>query len=189
MARRLFLFGFAAALLTAFGCSNGGDSGAPAPGPALQCGDASPAAANAVTLKCGGSTDGMTEQVNVVMGGPASLTTTLRGFNFDVIYDPSKLEFVSATSDTSDLFPSTALFSAALFSGQPGQLVVSIQQVGGVPDVVVDAGQHVALSLSFRRVAGATFAPTPLDFDPASAEATDASAAISFASGLTLAYQ
>jgi hypothetical protein len=187
MARRLFLFGFGVALVTAVGCSSGGDGGTTAP--ALQCGDAGQAAANSVTMRCGGSPDGAIELVNVVMGGPTSLTTTLRGFNFDVIYDPSKLEFVSAASDTSDLFPPSALLVASLFNGQPGQVVVSIQQVGGAPDVVVSAGQHVALTLSFRRVAGVTFGATPLDFDPATAEATNASAAIGFASGLALAYQ
>jgi hypothetical protein len=188
MARRLFLFGFVTALLTALGCSSGGDGGTTTT-PALLCGDASPAAANAVTLTCGGSADGTIERIDVVVGGPASGTTTVRGFNFDVTYDPSKLEFVSAASDTSDLFPPSALLVASLYNGQPGQVVVSIQQAGSDPDVVVVAGQHVALSLSFRRVAGVTFAPTPLEFE--NAEATAASPAIGFpgASGLALSYQ
>ena len=173
IARRLFLFGFVTALLTAFGCSSGGDGG----------GTTTPA------LLCGGSADGTIERIDVVIGGPASGSTTLRGLNFDVTYDPTKLEFVSAASDTSDLFPSTALLVASLFDDQPGQVVVSIQQAGSDPDVVVPTGQHVAVSLSFRRVAGVTFTPTPLEFD--NAEATAASPTIGFpgVSGLAVSYQ
>ena len=186
-ARRLFLSAFVVALVTAFGCSSGGGGGAPAP--ARGCSDAGAAAANAMTMACGGSTDGSIERVDVVMGGPATLTTTLRGFNFDVTYDPSKLEFVSVTGATSALFPPSALVLASLLNGQPGQVVVSIQQVGGVADVVVAAGQHVALSLSFRRVAGVTFGPTPLEFQ--NGDVSGASTAVGFPglSGLALAYQ
>jgi hypothetical protein len=55
--------------------------------------------------------------------------------------------------------------------------------------VTVAAGQHVALSLSFRLASGATFGPTPVQFDPSRSEATDASTTITFAGGLELAYQ
>jgi len=185
MARRLFLFGFAAALLTAFGCSSGDDGGTtPA---ALACSDGGAAAANAVNMSCGGATGGTTEQVDVVLGGPAAGSTTLRGFNFDVTYDPAKLEFVQAASYTSPLLSPNALVAVSLFNGQPGRVVVSIQEFGGFADVAVGAGQHNVLSLSFRRVTGATFGPTPLTLE--NAEATTASTAISFASGLALSYQ
>jgi hypothetical protein len=129
------------------------------------------------------------ERVDVVIGGPSSGTTTLTGLSFDATYDPSKLEFVTASSATSDLFPATALMLAQLANGQQGRVVVSIHQVGGAPDVGVLPGQHVALSLSFRLAAGAMFAPTPVQFDPAHSEATDASAALSFASALQMAHQ
>ena len=183
IARRLFLVGFAAALLTAFGCSS---SGGGTPSPALACSDGGAAAANAVTMSCGGATDSTTEQVDAVMGGPVSGSTTLRGLNFDVTYDSSKLDFVPAGTYTSPLFPN-ALIAVTLSNGQPGRVVVSIQRVGGDPDVTVTAGQHIVLSLSFRRAAGTTFGPTPLTFE--NAEATSASAAISFASGLALSYR
>jgi len=117
-------------------------------------------------MNCVGAIDSTTEQVNVVMGGPSSGSTTLRGFNFDVTYDPSKLEFVQAASHTSPLFPPSALVLVRLSNGDQGRVVVSIQQVGGVPDVEVGAGQHIVLSLSLRRVAGATSDPTPLGFRP-----------------------
>jgi len=178
MARRLFLLGFAAALLTAFGCSSGGAQ--------LGCSDGGAAAANAVNMKCGGATDSTTKQVDVVMGGPASGSTTLRGLNFDVTYVPSNLEFLPAANSTSPLFPG-ALVAVTLFNGEPGRVVVSIQQTGDLPVVTVGTGQHVVLSLSFRRVPGTTFGPTPLALE--NAEATTASTAISFAGGLALSYQ
>jgi hypothetical protein len=53
--RRWFSLGFAAALLTAFGCSNGGDGGATAP--AVACSDAGAPSANAVAMTCGAATD------------------------------------------------------------------------------------------------------------------------------------
>lgn len=185
IARRLFLLGFAAALLTALGCGGGGDGGTTTP-PALACSDACAAAANGVAMNCGGATGGTTEQVDVVMGGPAAGSTTLRGFNFDVTYDPAKVEFVPAASYTSPLLPN-ALVAVTLSNGQQGRVVVSIQQPGGLADVTVGAGQHDVIVLSFRRVTGVTFAPIPLTFD--NAEATSASAVIAFANGLALSYR
>jgi hypothetical protein len=186
-ARHVFVLGFASALLTAYGCSSGGGDGGTTM-LQLTCHDGGAAAANAVALKCGGRI-GVTERVDVVIGGPAAGSTTLSGLNFDVTYDSSKLVFVSASGDTSDLFSPSALVGAAVPDGQPGRVVVSIQQAGGDPDVTVVAGQHVVMSLSFRVAAGATFGATPLAFDASQSEATNPSTAISFASGLTLAHQ
>ena len=183
-ARKLFLLGFAAALVAALGCSNTDDGGTPSP--ALACSDGGAAGVNAVNLSCGGATDSTTEQVNVVMGGPAAGSTALRGLNFDVTYDATKIDFVPAASNTSALFPN-ALVAVTLFNGLPGRVVVSIQQVGGDPDVSVAPGQHVVLSLSFRRAAGTTFGPRPLALE--NAEATGASTAIGFSSVLALSYQ
>ena len=98
MARRLFLFLFAAALLTAFGCSNGGDVTAPL---TFACTDGGTPVANAVTMTCGGSTYA-TQQVDVVIGGPA----TLSGLNFNVMYDGDNLVYDSFdASAASQLFP------------------------------------------------------------------------------------
>ena len=183
MARRFFLLAFAAALLTAFGCSNDSGSGGGTTAPALSCTDAGNAAANGVNMNCGGALDSVTEQVDVVMGGPAAGATTLRGLNFDVTFDEAKLVFVPAGSYTSALFPD-ALIAVSL--AQAGRVVVSIQQTGGNPDVSVGPGQHVVLSLAFQRVTNATFAPTPLPLE--NTEATSASATISFGSGIAIAY-
>ena len=184
MARRLFLIGFAVALLAAFGCS-GDDGGTSTPG--IACSDGGDASPNAVAMSCGGTTDGTTEEVDVVMGGPASGSPTkLLGMNFDVTYDPLKLEFVPAESYPSAVF-TEALPAVTLLDGQPGRVVVSIQQVGGVL-VSVGPGQHVVLKLYFRRAGGATFGPTALDFDLGKSEATSASTAIGFENGLALSY-
>jgi hypothetical protein len=183
-ARRLFVIGFAAALLTALGCSNDDGGGGTTPA-ALGCADGGAPAADGVTLMCGGATDSTTEQVDVVMGGTTP-GTTLRGLNFDVRYDPLLLEFMPAATYTSPLFPN-ALIAVTLFNGLPGQVVVSIQQPGTDPGVVVPTGPQSVLSLSFRSVAGAVYGPTQLLF--VNTDATSASAPISFSSSLVLSYQ
>lgn len=183
MVRCLFLFGFTVALLTAFGCSSGGGTTTP---PALACADGGQAGTDSVVMNCAAATDSTTERVDVTIGGPAAGQTTLRGLNFDVTYDPAKLEFVPAASYTSALFPS-ALIGVTLSNGQQGRVVVSIQQIAGLAAVPVDPGAHDVLSLSFKTVAGATFGATPLMFE--NTEATTASAVIGFANGLALSFQ
>jgi len=183
--RGALIAGFASALLLSFGCGGSDTGSGPAP-PTLACTDGGAAAANTVIMSCGGPIDGTTEKVNVVLGGPAAPnTTTLRGLNFDVTYDPAKLEFVPAASYVSPLFPD-AFVLAVLANGQQGRVVAAIQQPGDLAAVSVATGEHDVLSLSFRRVAGATFGPTPLTFERA--QATAALPAISFASGLALEY-
>ena len=183
-ARGLFLAGFALALLSSLGCGGGSDGG-PIP-PALACSDGGTAGANTVTMSCGALIDATTERVDVVIEGPASGTTTLRGLNFDVTYDPTKLEFVPAGHPASPLFPD-ALVLVNLANGQQGRIVAAIQQVGTLPDVAVTTGEHEVISLSFRRVGTDTFDPTPLTFDRA--QGTAAVPAITFANGLSLAAQ
>ena len=184
--RRLFLLVFAGALASGFGCSGGSDnSGGGTTTPALLCTDGGAAAANGVTLKCGGAVDSTTVQVGVVMGGPSGGPTTLRGLNFDVTYDPANLEFVPAANYTSPLFPN-ALILVTLENGVPGRLVVSIQQPGSSPNVVVSTGQFSVLTLTFARASGMSFASSPLAFE--NSEATNASAAVAFASSLALSY-
>ena len=185
--RGLFVAGFAVALFLSFGCGGGSDSGGGGPvPPALTCSTAGSAGPNTVTMDCGGLVDPNTERVEVMIEGPASGATTLRGMNFDVTYDPAKLEFVPTANVTSPLFPD-ALILAALANAQQGRLIVAIQQPGNLGDVSVAAGVHPVINLSFRRVAAATFDPTPLVFERA--QATAAVPAVTFASGLALEYQ
>ena len=181
-ARRLFLFVFLAALLAGLGCSN--DSGGGSTGPAFVCADGGNAAGNSVNTNCGGAIDSVTERVDVVLGGPAAGTTTLRGLNFDVTYDPTKLVFVPDASYTSPLFPSALI---AVSSPAAGRGIVGVQRQGADPPISVGPGQYVVLGLTFQRAPGATFAPTPVLFE--NSDATGESTAITFASGTSIAYQ
>jgi len=187
MARRLFLLGFAAALLMAFGCSSGGDVSTTSP--AFVCTDGGAAAANAVTMVCGGATAG-TQQVDVVIGGPA----TLSGLSFNVMYDGSKLVY-----DSYDASAASQLFPGALVSVVPStepnslpgykDVVVSIQMTGGSA-LTDDVDQHVVLSLAFQLASGTTFGPTPLAFNvERTLTATPPTAGTTFASNLKLSYQ
>jgi hypothetical protein len=105
--------------------------------------------------------------------------------NFDVTYDPLKLDFVPAVTPSSALFPN-GLIAVTLANGQPGRVVVSIQQPGAAANVVAAPGQHAVMTLTFSRVANASFTPTPLAFD--NFEATSASSAVGFSSSLALSY-
>ena len=187
MARRLFLLGFATALLTAFGCSSGGDVSTTSP--AFVCADGGAAAANAVTMVCGGATAG-TQQVDVVMGGPA----TLSGLSFNVMYDGDNLVY-----DSFDATAAGQLFPGALISVVPStepnsapgykDVVVAIQMTGGTALTDV-AGRHLVLSLNFTHRPGTTFGSTPLAFNiERTLTATPATAGTTFASSLMLSYQ
>jgi len=186
IARRLFLLGFAAALITGISCSSGSDdSGGGTTSPTIACTDGGAPGANVVAMTCGGAASGTTEHVAVVIGGPASGTTTLRGLNFDVTYDPAELAFVAPVSFSSPLFPD-ALIAVTLANGLPGRLVVSVQQPGSALNVSVPAGHFTVLTLSFSHPSGTTLAPSPLAFE--NFEATGASAAVTFTSSLALSY-
>lgn len=177
--------GFAAALLTAIGCSSGGGGGTSSP--TLGCSSGEVPVNNGVGLICGPATGSSSELVHVVMTGPASGATDLLGLNFDVTYDPAVLEFVPSVGDVSPLFPD-ALVVVNLFNDSPGRLVVSVQQTGGsLASVGIDGG--IAVSLGFKRASGvATFGPTDIKFD--NAEATTPSAPITYGTtALTLSYQ
>lgn len=196
IARRLLLIGFLMALPAAIGCSDDEGGGGTAT-PAIACTDGGAAAANAIALTCGGPVDTATEIVDVVIGGPASGATSLRGLNFDVTYDSSKLTFVLATKDAAGPFSFAALLAASARPADPiPHVIVSIQQVAGDPDVTIAAAQEVVLlRLVFARAQGtAAFAPTPLAFDPGTSEVTPPTpptlpAALSFAGNLMLSYQ
>ena len=184
MVRKLFLFLFAAALLTAFGCSSGGDVSV---SPTFACTDSGTPGANAVTMTCGGSTYA-TQQVDVVIGGPA----TLRGLTFSVMYDADNLVYDSYdASAASQLFPGALILVTESPSSVTGykDVVVGIQATGGTA-LTDAAGQHLVLRLTFKRAPGTTFASTPVVFDSGeSLEATPSTAGTTFASNLAVTYQ
>lgn len=190
-ARKLFVLVFAVSLLAALGCGGGSSGSGGSSSPTIACTDGGAAAANAVTMTCGGATNATTEQINVVIGGPAAGTTSLMGLNFDVTYDPTKVTFVSATAPAGGPFSAGALLAATAFPLDPTpHVVVAIQQVFGDPPVVINPGQQVVLlNLSFATASGVTtFAPTPVSFDPSSSEGTPPSTALTFGGNLMLSY-
>ncbi len=175
--------GLGAMTLIVLACRCGGDGGPSIP--ELSCRDGNSSVASTVVLKCGGATSSEAEKIDVAVNGSSS-GIGVRGFTFDVIYSPSKLEFVPATSYASPLLPD-GLVGVTLSDGRPGRVVVSVQQVGDLPPVSVTKGQHTLLSLTFRRVPGATFDPTPLTFE--NFEAHPPSVGIGFRSDLSLSYE
>jgi len=182
--------GLAALLLLTSSC--GGDGGGGTQTAVMTCSSSDTVGANQVAMRCGVEPVNDQGRVDVVLGGPASGEMTVRGFNFDITYDPTKVEYVPSSGFTSPLFVTddglqTALVVVALADGQQGRVVVSVQQPGDLPAQSVDAGTHEVVSLWFRRVVGETFGPTGLAFD--NAEATGASVSIEFGSDLSLACQ
>ena len=175
--------GLAAALLTAMACGGGG-GGPDVSTPQLAC-TGSAGGTDSVGMTCGSRVDSATERIDVVVVGPASGTTTSMGFNFDVTYDASKVQFMGSSA-VSDLIPN-GLVAVSLSNGQQGRLIVSVQQPGNLAPVSVGPGQFTLLTLDFQTVSGAKFGPTPLAFD--NADATSASSPVTFASTLELAFQ
>ena len=185
--RRAYLFLFAAALLTAFGCDNGGDVATTSP--AFDCVDGGLASANAVTLECGAAS-AETQQVDVVIGGPA----TVSGLSFNVMFDGTKLAYTAYdASGVNALFPGALV--TVVESTEPNSaagykdVVVAIQMTGGTA-LTDTAGQHVVLTLNFQRTSATLFGPTPLEFnDERTLTATPVTAGTTFGSNLTLSYQ
>jgi hypothetical protein len=165
---------------------DGGDDSPPPPGVHLGCFDSGAPEADTVTLRCGVAPSTTTSMVNVDLGGPSSGTTRFRGFAFDIVYDPTKVEFAPDASYTSPAMPD-ALITVALAGGQQGRLVVAMNQLGGEPDYEVGPGTSSLLHLTFQRTPGATFSTTPLQFE--NTQAIGASTTIEFNGALAFSYE
>lgn len=138
-----------------------------------------------VAMTCAGRLSDVTERIDIVVGGPTGEPTTVRGFNFDIQYDPASLEFVADAAYTSPLFPD-AFVAVSLLDGQQGRVVVTVQQPGTLPDVAFGSGKNKIIGLTFRRVPGATFDHSRLVFQ--NADAIGASKFISFVANVSLSY-
>jgi hypothetical protein len=156
--------------------------------PSFACTDGGAPAANAVTMTCGPTTFA-TQRVDVVIGGPA----TVSGLSFNVMYDGDNLVYQSFdASAASQLFPGALI--SVVPSTEPNSvpgykdLVVAIQMTGGTA-LTDDLGQHLVLSLTFVHAPGTTFAPSPLDFNiERTLTATPGTAGTAFASSLMVSY-
>src|SRR5262245_13548062 len=132
IARRLFLAVFCTAALVAVGCGGGDDDDGGTTTPSIACTDSGTVPASTVSPTCGSEPNAQTQNVDIVMSGPAAGTTSVRGLNFDLTYDPAKLDFDPAATYTSPLFPN-ALIAVDLENGIPGRVLVAIQTTGGDP--------------------------------------------------------
>ncbi len=173
-------------VILASSCGGGGT----AP-PALQCSSSEPVA-NEVVLACAGKVDSTTELVEVVVGGPTGVSN-IEGFNFDIVFDSTKVVFVDGSAAQGTLLDQggvTPLLAAEASSGDPGRVVVGIHRGGPSGGVGGIDPQNLVLRLSFRLVGTQTVGPLPLRFE--NAEAVSPTGAkiggIIFKDGLSLSY-
>jgi len=190
--RPVFWIAFAGALLSAFGCGGGSSStgGVGPAAPSISCTSAAPSS-NTIGMTCGVAMQGDTQMVNVVVVGDATGNTAVRGFSFDVVYDPAVLVFVAAASYVSPLMPSPPALPPLVsrLNGIEGHLVVSIQEPGTTTATIPPGSNpQTILSLSFQRNVGAgTFGPTPLTLS--NVAVNPQTLALGSVNNLALAYQ
>ncbi len=177
----------ALAVLVVLTASCGGN-GSAAPS-ALRCESFAPAA-DEVALGCGGTVDSSTESIEVVLGGPTSVSD-IEGFNFDVVFDSTKVRFVDGSAVVGPFLSQgdvTPLLAAEVASQDANRLVVGIHRGAANGGVGSTAPYDMVLQFSFRAVGSQKFDPTGLHFE--NAEAVDASgvpiAAITFRDSLSL---
>ncbi len=178
--------GALAVLVVLTASCGGGGSSTPAE---LQCASSAPAA-NEIALTCGGNLDSSTESIEVVLGGPTSVST-IEGFNFDVVFDAAKVRFVDGSATLGTFLSQgsvTPLLAAQVASQDPNRLVVGIHRGAAQGGVGATAAESLVLRFSFRTVGTQKLDPVALRFE--NAEAVDASgtpiAAITFEDGLSL---
>ncbi len=117
-------------------CSGGGGSDTSPPGPvaSFRCSDSVPATDH-VALRCAEQVAPDEWRIDVVVGAPTA-STDIRGFNFDVVFDPLHLAFVSGSEEKGALLVcdgEPVLLSArtATNPDDPGRLIVGISRTGG----------------------------------------------------------
>ena len=187
------LMGFCAAAAAALSPScGGGGGGHSSSGPALRCSD-STVAANVVALTCGPLIQGGIIRVVVTLGGP-TLTSDIMGFNFDVVFAPTDLTFVSGSGAVGPLLSQggdSPLLQASLASNDPGRLIVGIRRTVQTAGVQGAAGPNTVLTFELKADPGVTFGPALISFQ--NAEAVDSLgnpiASISFSDQLLLSVQ
>jgi hypothetical protein len=103
---------------------------------------------NQVALLCGTKIGSDTWLVHAVIGGPTS-SMDISGFNFDVVFDPANLSYVSGSAQLGTLLSQDGddpLLVADVASNDPGRLIIGIHRTnqpagvqGGAPhSIVVD---------------------------------------------------
>jgi len=159
----------------ALGCHSGG-GGHSSSKSVFQCTD-SASAKDVVVLLCGQRTQADVWLINMVIGGPTT-STDISGFNFDVVFDPTDLSYVSGSAALGTLLTqggSQPLLAADLASNDPGRLIVGVHRTNPSTGVQGTATQNLILQFSMRANLLSNFGPVPLQFQ--NAEAVDSSGA------------
>jgi len=166
----------------------------PPPGPVatFKCSD-SPTAPNQVALVCGTLVSPNVWMIDVAVGVPTT-STDIGGFDFDVVFDPSNLAYVSGSAQLGDLFTQNNgdyLVAAATAPGDPGRLVVGISPINGTAGVAGIAGYDHILRFELRNKTISPWGPDLLTFE--NVRAIDSSGApitsITFSGQLLLSLQ
>jgi len=181
------------------GCGGGGKGGGsvvtpPPPTPTYRCAD-STVATDVVAMNCLTQITQDVWQLEVRIGGPTT-STDIGGFAFDVLFDPTQLQYVADSARAGPmLFQASAdppLLTAVVLPGDPGRLVVGISRTGGVPGVQGLSGPYGQIMiLNVKVQPGAVFDPNPANFgfDMSRSEAFDSSATHTAISSVTFSDQ
>ncbi len=155
----------------------GGGSVAPPPGPlaSFRCVDSAPAVDH-VALRCGAQVAPDEWWIDVVVGVPTT-SSTIREFNFDVVFDPLLLAFVPGSEEQGTLLNldgETVWLAAAtaINPDDPGRLVVGTYRMGptGVAGV---SGYDRIMSFRIKALTMTSFGPEMPAFE--NREALDSS--------------
>lgn len=141
----------------------GGGAVAPPPGPlaSFRCVDSAPAVDH-VALRCGAQVAPDEWRIDVVVG-VSTTSSEIRGFNFDVVFDPLLLAFVPDSEVAGNLLnqdEESVLLSAetATNPDEPGRLVVGIHRAGGT-GVAGLPGKDRIMSFHIKALTTTPFGP------------------------------
>ena len=190
---RAFLFLACATMCVAVvACGGGGGGGHHAAGPIFRCSDAA-AAQDVVALFCSQRTQQDVWRINVIIGGP-TISTDISGFNFDVVFDPADLSYVSGSAVLGTLLNQDGddpLLAVSVASNDPGRLIVGVHRTNQPNGVQGSAPLNLILQFSMRANLLSQFGPVLLQFQYA--EGVDSSVApigsITFSDQLLLSVQ
>lgn len=154
-------------------CGGRGGSDNPPPGPvdSFRCLDSAPAPDH-VALRCAEQVAPDEWRIDVIVGVPTS-STDIRGFNFDVVFDPLLLAFVTGSEEQGDLLNQDGenvwlVAATATNPDDPGRLVVGTRRMGAT-GVAGASGHERIMSFSMKALTMTSFGPEMPVFENAEA--------------------
>jgi hypothetical protein len=175
---------------TALSCGGGGGGGDD--GPSFRCQD-SAVAADAAALRCGQIRSTGVRVLRLVLGGPTS-SSDIMGFNLDVVFDSTVLEYVAGSASGGTLLNQDGddpLLAAALSGSDPGRLIVGIHRTNQPAGVQGAGTENWVLEFCLRASMMTKFDPSLVKIE--NAEAVDSLgqpiAGIAFSDQLLLSVQ